>query len=58
MMIMMIKMWIMIVIMMTIMMVMMIMVSRTKAIPVNCHIWPFSFMAFFMGKRPYICVAF
>ena len=53
---MMIKMWIMIVIMMTIMMVMMIMVSRTKAIPVNCHIWPFSFMAFLWEKRPYIYV--
>ena len=33
-------------------------VSRTKAIPVNCHIWPFSCMAFFMGKGPYICMAF
>ena len=31
---------------------------RTKAIPVNCHIWPFSCMAVFMGKGPYICMAF
>ena len=34
------------------------MVSRTKGIPVNCHIWPFSSMSFFMGKRPYIFVVF
>ena len=33
-------------------------VSWKKGIPVNCHIWPFSCMAFFMGKRPYICMAF